>query len=112
MEERITQLEKIADHAEKQIQHLEKQLEEIKTQNEGDSSNAFKMDLLKQLQHLRQSLLLEQRDAQEAIAQKKELLKEKEELLNENAKLKYRIKILLRSLEEEENKNAIRNQTV
>jgi hypothetical protein len=111
MEDRITQLQKIADQAEKQIQHLEKQLEEIKTQNEEDS-NTFKMNILKQLQHLRQSLLLEQREAQGAIAQKKELSKEKEELLNENAKLKYRIKILLRSLEEEENKNASWNQTV
>lgn len=104
MEAQIQQLEQRATNAESELKQLHSQIEQQKNQDQVDAQQ-FTQSVLKQLQHLRGTLAKEQKEASEAVAQKKDLVKQRDELKTENEKLRYRINILLRSLEEAESKN-------
>ena len=103
-EQQVTQLEKRADQAEQSIKQLQTQLQDSKIQGENEL-NLYKQQLLQQLQTLRNTLVEEQKQINETVQNTTALKEERDILKAENEKLKYRVKILLRSLEEEEKKN-------
>lgn len=99
-EQSIKELEIQAKKANEAIQQLKQRVKELESQN----SSEFKRDILQKLQELKKTMEEEKKQADAIIAQKNEELKRMKELETENAKLKYRIKHLVRALDELEEK--------
>jgi uncharacterized membrane protein YccC len=99
-QEEVKQLQNRASAAEQKLV----QLQATVNNNQDERLNEFKKQVLDKLQHLKQTLIQEREEIGNQ-EDNKQLKKEREDLRTENEKLKYRIKILLRSLEEEEKKN-------
>jgi chromosome segregation ATPase len=97
---RIEKLEKYVKESTKKMDEIMKQIANLEKEN--SELTQFKTEMLNKLQHLKKTMTTEAKEADFMIGNVEELKVTNAKLTNEVEKQKYRIQILLSSLEDAE----------